>query len=189
MDIKKFNGVLNSFARNVVKDAKKTAKKKEWALATKLKYKVETGKNSFTIQFTPGYAKWVDEGVSGVDNKIAGAPNSFKRKGGKGSFKGMPPSSAMDKWNVKRGIKIRDEETGRFLPRKSANFAIAVSVWKKGIKRSLFFTKPFKKYYKTLPIELLDAFDLEVQELLKHTFIDGINEDYKKAAKRAAKFN
>jgi hypothetical protein len=81
----------------------------------------------------------------------------------------MPPSNKLDSWTVRRGIAPRDEK-GRFINRKSLTFLIARSIYLDGIKPSLFFTTPFKKYYKDLPEDLEKAFALDVEE-----FIDFIN--------------
>ena len=46
---------------------------------------------------------------------------------------------------------------------------IARSVFEKGIKASMFFTKPFEKAFKNLPKELVDAYRLDVEQLIKTT--------------------
>ena len=95
-----------------------------------------------------------DKGVSGKKKKY-NTPFSYKDK--------MPPSSALDKWSVRKGIAPRDK-SGKFIPRKSINFLIARSIYNKGIKPSLFFTKPFEKAYKDLPKDLVKGFinDIEI---------------------------
>jgi hypothetical protein len=44
-------------------------------------------------------------------------------------------------------------------------FLIARSVYRNGIKPSLFFTKPFEAAYKNLPQELIDKYGLDAIEL------------------------
>ena len=85
----------------------------------------------------------------------------------------MPPPSKLDKWIVKKGIAPRTSG-GKFKGRtiskvgfaKSIQFLIARSIFYKGIKPSLFFTKPFQKYAKGLPKELETAFALDTEALL-----------------------
>jgi hypothetical protein len=77
----------------------------------------------------------------------------------------MPPPSAFDKWIVRKGISPRSA-TGKFQSRKGLQFAIAKSVFKYGIKPSLFFTKPFEAAYKTLPDTLIDKYGLDAEQLL-----------------------
>ena len=55
---------------------------------------------------------------------------------------------------------------GKFGSYKSMGYILARSIKKKGIKPSLFFTKPFEKYFKKLPDELIERFGLDVEDLL-----------------------
>ena len=43
------------------------------------------------------------------------------------------------------------------------------SIYKKGIKPSLFFTKPFEQAFKKLPEELTEAFGLDIRNFLQYT--------------------
>lgn len=117
---------------------------------------VKTSENSleFNIEMA-NYATFVDRGVSGTKKKY-NTPYAYKDK--------MPPPSKLDKWIVKRGIAPRDG--GKFTTRKSLQFAIARSIYYKGIKPSLFFTKPFRKYYKNLPNEIQEAFGLDAESFI-----------------------
>ena len=55
-----------------------------------------------------------------------------------------------------KGIKGRDKKTGKFISDKSLKFLIARSIKNKGIRASMFFTKPFeagiKKYENDIAI-------------------------------------
>ena len=120
---------------------------------------VKTSKNSlqFNIEM-PYYATFVDKGVSGTEKKY-NTPYAYS-----GSKKMIPPSK-LDKWIVKRGIAPRDKD-GKFITRKSLQYAIATNIYKRGIKPSLFFTKPFEKYFVNLPAEIVESFALDVQEFM-----------------------
>jgi hypothetical protein len=50
-------------------------------------------------------------------------------------------------------------------------FLIARSVFNKGIKPSLFFTKPFEAAFKNLPEETIQAFALDVEETMNKTIL------------------
>ena len=113
------------------------------------------------------YGKFQDKGVSGIEQKY-NTPYSYKSKGGKRGLKGMPPPKAFDKWNIKRGLAPRDDK-GKFLSRKQTNFLVALKIFKKGIKPSLFFTKPFEKAFERLPDELVEAYGLDVEQFLEYT--------------------
>jgi hypothetical protein len=105
------------------------------------------------------YGVFQDKGVSGVKKKYD-TPYSYKSK--------MPPPSKMDKWIVKKGIAPRDK-SGKFISRKSLQFMIARSIFNNGIKPSLFFTKPFEKAFKGLNKDLIEAYKLDVEQLMKNT--------------------
>ena len=46
---------------------------------------------------------------------------------------------------------------------------IARSIFNNGIKPSLFFTKPFEKAFKNLNKDLVEAYKLDVEQLMKNT--------------------
>jgi len=46
---------------------------------------------------------------------------------------------------------------------------IARSVFEKGVKASLFFTKPFEKAFKGLNKDLVEAYKLDVEALMKNS--------------------
>ena len=96
-----------------------------------------------------------DKGVSGKEKKY-NTPYSYKSK--------MPPTKALDKWVVRRGIAPRDAK-GRLISRQSLKFAIAKGIFKNGIKPSLFFTKPFEAAYDRLPDELVEAYGIDIINL------------------------
>jgi hypothetical protein len=77
----------------------------------------------------------------------------------------MPPPSAFDKWSIKSGIAPRDSK-GKFIKRKSLNYIIANSIFRKGIRASLFFTKPFEEALPLFEDEMLEGFlndNLEIE--------------------------
>jgi hypothetical protein len=106
------------------------------------------------------YGKFVDKGVDGVQLKH-GSPFSFKSK--------MPPPSALDKWIILRGIAPRDKR-GKFLTRKQTQFVIARGIFRKGIKPSLFFTKPFEAAIQRAGKDFVNALGSDVAIYLEDTF-------------------
>jgi hypothetical protein len=143
--------VVSISKRNLTNKQKNSSKK----LYNSIQGKVKANPNSFEVEFTmEDYGVFQDAGVSGTKKKY-NTPYSYKSK--------MPPPKAFDKWLVKKGIAPRDN--GRFTSRKSLAFLIARSVYRNGIKPSLFFTKPFEAAYKNLPQELIDKYGLDAIEL------------------------
>ena len=131
--------------------------------------------NSFYLAFDLGkYGAYVDKGVKGADPsqvspnaKIRGqqAPNSpysFKTK--------RPPSDLIAKWAKRKNLRLRNKK-GQYVKGsyKAIGFITAKNIWARGIKPSLFFTKPFQKYFEKLPQELIVKYGLDVEELFKHT--------------------
>ena len=117
---------------------------------------VKTYPNSleFSIDMA-NYATFVDKGVSGTKKKY-NTPYAYS-----GRFKMVPPSK-LDKWMIKKGIAPRGIRMVKFMTRKSLQYAIATSIYRNGLKPSLFFTKPFEKYFKNIPTEIIDSFGLDV---------------------------
>ena len=161
MQLDKFKKALELFRDKVIEESKKnlkSLKKGGGTLENSIKggeVKVTDRSLEFGIEMAD-YGVFQDKGVSGVKQKY-NTPYSYKTK--------MPPPSKLDKWIVKKGIAPRDDK-GKFISRKSLQFAIARSIFYKGIKPSLFFTKPFQKYAKGLPKELETAFALDTEALL-----------------------
>ena len=165
--------ILDEFKANVISEAKRNLSTQNTSgrLKDSLKGYVKESKNSIQVSFEMAeYGFYQDRGVKG-------------KKGGK-SLDGykytnkMPPPKAFDKWTVRKGIAPRDKE-GRFIKRKSLNFLIARSIFNKGIKPTLFFTKPFEKYYKRLPKELTEKYALDMVNL----FTTITDENFKRLAK------
>ena len=159
MQLKQTKDILNKFAKYVIQQSRtnltKNKKNSSKSLYNSLDFKYKAVNGGIGIQFLMDeYGIYQDKGVSGKKKKY-NTPFSYKDK--------MPPSSALDKWSVRKGIAPRDK-SGKFIPRKSINFLIARSIYNKGIKPSLFFTKPFEKAYKDLPKDIVKGFinDIEI---------------------------
>ena len=168
---------LNRFAKYVISQSRanltRGKKNSSKELYNSLDSNVKVSKNSFELTFLmEEYGVFQDKGVKGtksnyVENKDS--PFSYKSKGGKNGLKGMPPPKAFDKWIIRKGLKgIRDNK-GQFISRKSLQFMIARSVFEKGVKASLFFTKPFEKGFKGLNKDLVEAYKLDVEALMKNS--------------------
>ena len=99
----------------------------------------------------------------------AKAPNSpFRFGSGTGKKGGL--TNSINKWVKRKGIQFRDRKSGRFLSYQSTAFLISRSIYQKGIKPSLFFTKPFVAAFKRLPDELIEAYSLGLEkDLIKLT--------------------
>ena len=166
MDLKETKDVLNNFAKYVIQQSRSTLTKNKKNVSNKLYKSIDYNLDfnfdgsGFILQFfMEEYGVYQDSGVSGTKKKYK-TPFSYKSKGGKRGLKGMPNIGALDRWSVRKSQlkkKVRDSK-GRFIPRKSLVFLIARKIFLRGIKPSLFFTKPFEKRFETLPPELIASF-------------------------------
>jgi len=156
---------LNRFAKYVIQQSRtnltKGKKNSSKTLYNSLDYDLNVSPNSFSLSFLmEDYGVFQDKGVSGIKKKY-NTPYSYTNK--------MPPPSKMDKWIVRKGLKGVRGKDGKFITRKSLQFMIARSIYNNGIKPSLFFTKPFQKAFKNLDKDIIKAYQLDVEELLKFT--------------------
>ena len=161
--LEKFRDYVIQQARSNLSRLQKNSSKK---LYDSITGEVKVMPNSMRLYFDMAdYGYYQDKGVSGTKRKYD-TPFRYTNK--------MPPPKAFDKWIVKKGIAPRGKG-GIFAKRKGLQFAIARSIFEKGIKPSLFFTKPFEAAFKNLPDEMIKAYGLEAEEtldtIMKETFI------------------
>lgn len=166
MDLKETKEALNKFAKYVIQQSRSnlTRNNKNYtkSLYDSLKSDVNVSPNSFSLSFIMDeYGVFQDKGVSGTEKKY-NTPFSYKQK--------MPPIKPLADWAKFRNIRLRNEK-GQF---KKGNYntigyLIARSIFKKGIKPSLFFTKPFERAFDNLPDDLVYAFGLDLDNFMDFT--------------------
>lgn len=153
---------LNKFAKYVIQQSRsnltKGKKNASKELYNSLGYEVSKSAESTSLAFNMAdYGTFQDRGVSGTEKKY-NTPYSYTTK--------MPPRKAFDKWIVRKGIAPRGKG-GKFLSRQSLQYLIARAVYKKGIKPSLFFTKPFEAAFKRLPDDLVQAYSIGLEKQIQ----------------------
>jgi hypothetical protein len=156
--------VIQQSRSNLTKQGRNDTK----GLYNAIKGEAKAMPNSFYLAFDLGeYGAYVDQGVRGK-NSSAKAPNSpFKFGSGKGKKGGL--TQGIQRWVKARRFQFRDKKSGKFMSYESTAFLITRSIYSKGTKPSLFFTKPFQKYFEKLPQELIVKYGLDVEELFKYT--------------------
>ena len=162
MQLKETREALNNFGKFVVQQARtrltKGRKNVSKKLYNSLEYKINATQDSISVIFEmEDYGKFQDQGVSGIKKKYD-TPFSFKSK--------MPPSKAFSQFVVRKNIKGSRDEKGRFVSRKSLQYLIARSVYVRGIKPSMFFTKPFNQAFDKLPPELQEKFGIDIENII-----------------------
>ena len=166
MDFKETNNALNRFAKHVIQQSRtnltKGRKNYKKSLYNSLRSELTTSPNSFSLFFIMNeYGVFQDKGVSGTEKKY-NTKFSYKNK--------MPPIKPLADWAKFRRIRLRNEK-GQFAKGnyKTIGYFIARSIQKKGIKPSLFFTKPFERAFKDLPEDLIEAYGLDLDNFIDYT--------------------
>lgn len=138
----KFKQALEKYAKYVIKQSRANLTRKGNVSTGKLKQSLDYQIQGSKVKFESlEYGTYLDKGVRGAesyyaDQATSGSPFKYTNK--------MPPPKAFDKWSIRKGIAPRDKE-GKFIDRKSLNYLIARSIYKKGIRATMFFTKPFER--------------------------------------------
>ncbi len=153
---------LNKFAKYVIQQSRSNLTKRKKNVSKKLYnslgYKVSQSAQKTSLAFNMAdYGKFQDKGVSGTEKKY-NTPYKYTNK--------MPPTKSLDSWVVRKGIAPRGSG-GKFAKREGIKFAIANAIKKRGIRPSLFFTKPFEKAFKKLPDELLEAYSIGLEKQIQ----------------------
>ena len=165
--------VLDLFGKRVRQQSRtnltKSGRKDTGDLYNSLDYDLTVSKNSFRLSFSmTDYGTFVDKGVRGVSSS-AKAPNSpFKFGTGTGKSGGL--TDGIDGWVRRKRIQFRERGSGKFLSYQSTAFLITRSIWNKGLETTNFFSRPFENEFKKLPIEVVEAYGLELNDFLRFTF-------------------
>ena len=173
---------LTSYAKQVVKDAKKNlaSKKSDTELSKSIKFRIKKTGNGIQIQFLMSeYGDYVDKGVKGAGGEIKTGKTAgryggrryyttwegkrkdspFKFGSGTGAKGGL--TKGLFRWIKKKGIKGRDKK-GRFISHKS--LSIAISIYIRGIHGISFFQKSFGKNYNDFAIGFLTSLNDDIIE-------------------------
>jgi hypothetical protein len=167
--VKKFRDyVIQQSRANLTKGRKNVSKD----LYNSLKGEIVKEDNYAIVGFRMNeYGQYQDQGVKGKSSSLR-APNSpFKFGSGRGKAGGL--TKGIEKWVKARGIQFRDKKTGKFLSYQSTAFLITRSIYHKGLKPSLFFTKPFEAGFKKyIDTDLAKAFSLDVDTIIDFNLQD-----------------
>ena len=150
--------VINKSRQNLQKGGKYGTHNKSNALSRSLEYIIKGDKVSFLSE---KYGDYLDKGVKGAKSTYSESSSSpFKYTTQR------PPAEVFEKWIKKSNIQGRDKKTGRFITRQSLSYIIANSIYSKGIKATMFFTKPFEEALPLFEDDMLDGFindNLEIE--------------------------
>ena len=167
-DFKNTNEALRKFAKYIIQQSRtrltKGRKNVDKKLYNSLSFDQKQIEDIFSLDmFMLDYGKFQDKGVNGKDRSY-GSIYSFRNK--------KPPMQPLADWAKARNIRLRDEK-GRYKKGnyRTIGFILQRSIYEKGIKPSLFFTKPFEKAWSLLPDQIVEAYgkdmDAEFESIIR----------------------
>tara|TARA_R110000765_G_scaffold7314_2_gene23892 strand:- start:132 stop:701 length:570 start_codon:yes stop_codon:yes gene_type:complete len=183
MDSKNLKEVLDKYGKYVVQQAKSNLTKDKdkyggnkggGALYSIELYKLDREPSFFLLDFLmEDYAPFVDKGVRGKTStypETASAMSKFQYGSGTGKKGGLTNAiynpSTKTGWLKKKKFQWKDKKTGKFMSYETMSFLIARSIYNKGLKANLFFTKPFEKGLERLGDDLFEAFTLDIENAI-----------------------
>ena len=162
------NKELERFFKSVIKQSRSNLNKggnnASKDLYKKMDYDITVSKNSIDADFLMPlgagqkmgdipYGEFLDKGVKGVKEGRSLAGYKYTNK--------KPPVRFIKTW-LKR-------KTGKFRQRNQDSIAYAIqnTIYKRGIKPTEFFSKPFKNEFNKLPDEIIEAYGLDLDDFME----------------------
>ena len=162
MDLKNLETELNNFGKYVVQQSRSNLTKKKHnatkELYNSIGYFVDKTAQGYKISFEmEDYGMFQDRGVKGVkSNYIANKNTPFSYKQNSNLIGLEYHTGVFAKFAKRMGMQPRNKK-GQFGSYKSMGYILARSIKNKGIKASMFFTKPFEQAFKRLPEDLAET--------------------------------
>jgi hypothetical protein len=159
--------VIDNFGKRVIQQSRsnlsKGKKNTTSSLYRSLAFKGGVKGERFSGQFyMEDYGMFVDQGVKGKESTAKAPQSPFRFGTGTGRKGGL--SESIPKWVQAKRFQFRDKK-GKFLSYEQTGFIIARSIYRKGIKPSYFFTKPFGLAFSKLPYEIAQAMKPNKEDL------------------------
>ena len=170
MKFKNVDEIVTKYAKYVVQQSKSNLtkdKKGGGNLYNSVSYKIEKSQDDFLLDFLmEDYGAFVDRGVKGKTStypETSAALSKFQYGSGTGQKGGL--TKGINSWLKKKRFQFRDKQ-GRFMSYESMTYLISRSIYNKGLKANLFFTKPFEAGLKRLPDDLIKGFALDIEDAI-----------------------
>ena len=160
--------VISESKKNLNKGGEHGSQNNTSALKNSIKGEIVSEGDYSIVAFKMNdYGYYQDKGVKGKSSS-AKAPNSpFKFGSGKSKGSGEGLTKSILKWVQAKRFQFRNKENGKFMSYEQTGFLISRSIFHKGIKPSLFFTKPFEAGYKKyIDTDLMKAFGQDVDTMV-----------------------
>ena len=163
---------LNDFSKYVVKQSRtnltKGGRNVSKQLYDSIGYDLNVSPNSFELGFKmQDYGQFQDLGVRGKTSSSRAPRSPFKFGTGSGAKGGL--TNGIDNWVKRKRIQFSNRKTGKFMSYENTAFLIRNSIYNKGLKPTMFFSKPFEDGFINLPDDVIQAYGLDVENFLKYT--------------------
>ena len=162
MDLKNLEIEINKFGKYVVQQSRTNLTKGKHnatkELYNSIGYFVDKTAQGYKISFEmEDYGMFQDRGVKGVkSNYVVNKNSPFSYKQNSNLIGLEYHTGVFAKFAKRMGMQPRDKK-GKFGSYKTMGFILANSIKNKGVKASMFFTKPFEQAFKRLPEELAES--------------------------------
>ena len=162
MEFKLMQKELNDFGKYVVQQSRTNLTKGKHnatkELYNSIGYFVDKTAQGYKISFEmEDYGMYQDRGVKGVkSNYVVNKNSPFSYKQNSNLIGLEYHTGVFAKFAKRMGMQPRDKK-GKFGSYKTMGFILANSIKNKGVKASMFFTKPFEQAFKRLPEELAES--------------------------------
>ena len=171
--MKNLEAVMNQYAKYVIQQSRTRLTKDDKGggnLYNSLSYQLMEDDQAMLVEFMMAdYGAFVDRGVKGKTStypETRSALSPFQYGSGTGKKGGL--TKEIDKWLRKKRFQFRDKK-GRFMSYDSMRYLIVKSIYNKGLRANLFFSKPFKDGIEKYELNMAKAFAEDIRSQMVFT--------------------
>ena len=162
---------LDKFKASVIKQARTNLSKGDRNVSRKLynslKGQAKVYAKGYSLSFEmEEYGFYQDKGVRGKRSNARAPKSPYKFGSGKGKKGGL--TEGIQRWVKARKFQFKDKK-GKFMSYDSTAWIITRSIYAKGLRPTLFFTKPFEAAYKRLPQELVNDLKIDLEKIFNYS--------------------
>jgi len=173
MEFNNLEAVMTQYAKYVIQQSRSRLTKDDKGggdLYNSLSYNLLEDDQAMLVEFMmEDYGAFVDRGVKGKTStypQTSAALSPFQYGSGTGKKGGL--TKGIDKWLRKKRFQWRDKK-GKFMSYQSMRYLIVKSIYNKGLKANLFFTKPFVAGIKKYELDMGKAFAEDIRSQMVFT--------------------
>ena len=162
---------LDKFKASVIKQARTNLSKGDRNVSRKLynslKGQAKVYAKGYSLSFEmEDHGFYQDKGVKGKRSSARAPKSPYKFGSGKGKKGGL--TEGIQRWVKARKFQFKDKR-GKFMSYDSTAWIITKSIYAKGLRPTLFFTKPFEAAYKRLPQELVNDLRIDLEKIFNYS--------------------